>query len=143
MTPQPTAEDREKARRIVDQIDDCSHPLEPYDIVAEALATTRQAAEEGQRERIGRELQEMTWNTFADPDAKAQGIEKILRSVGIWDQWAETIRTGRYQSIIDEYVAKETERCAKVVENAIPTGHREWDFKAIASAIRATGGGSK
>ena len=61
MTPSPTAEDREKARKIYLVGDDnCDYSCklrenyvicQVHEEIAQALATTRQAAEEGQRER--------------------------------------------------------------------------------------------
>jgi hypothetical protein len=37
---------------------------------------------------------------------------------------------------IEAALEEQRERDAKVVEDSIPTGHRAWDFREIASAIR-------
>ena len=55
MTPSPTAEDREKAEEIVLKFSRMDYPDSLDNLtrmVSFALATTRQAAEEGQRERM-------------------------------------------------------------------------------------------
>ena len=92
VTPSPTAEDREKAMKIIEKLPICSWDLDEkgrhkslnidsnltvngaITTIAHALATTRQAAEEGQREadaRVARDFMMCCENHNNDEIAEA------------------------------------------------------------------------